>query len=146
MQECARRVRVEFAHRNAGPGNIASGNFLTRVDKSLGLDHVWILDQNRVLDLRFGITRYEEGSRDAGSGFDLTKLGFSTSFASQLTLPSFPRIDAFNAFNHPRFDAPNTGPGNANFGRIPFSQVNQSRSVELAGKLFFKRQPAASPG
>jgi hypothetical protein len=47
------------------------------------------------------------------------------------------RIDAFNAFNHPRFGAPNTDPGSANFGRVPFSQVNQSRSVELAGKLYF---------
>jgi hypothetical protein len=47
------------------------------------------------------------------------------------------RIDAFNALNHPRFGAPNTDPGSANFGRVTPAQENQSRSVELAGKLFF---------
>ncbi len=62
------------------------------MDKSLGLDHVWILNTNKVLDLRFSITRYEETSRDAGSGFDPTKLGFPSSFVSQLSLPSFPHI------------------------------------------------------
>jgi hypothetical protein len=83
---------TESAGDNFGPGNIASGNSLTRVDKSLGLDHVWILNQNRILDLRFGITRYEEGSRDAGAGFDPTKLGFPADFASKLSVPSFPHI------------------------------------------------------
>ncbi len=96
---------TEFAGGNFGPSDIASGNFLTRIDKSLGLDHVWILNTNKVLDLRFSITRYEETSRDAGSGFDPTKLGFPSSFVSQLPLPSFPRITGI---------AGNFGTGQAN--------------------------------
>jgi hypothetical protein len=83
---------TETSGDNFGPGNIASGGYTTRVDKSLGLDHVWILNQNRVLDLRFGITRYEEGSHDAGAGFDPTKLGFPADFSSKLSVPSFPHI------------------------------------------------------
>jgi hypothetical protein len=47
------------------------------------------------------------------------------------------RMDAFNAFNHPRFGAPNTDPTSASFGRVPLAQENQARSIELAGKLYF---------
>ena len=47
------------------------------------------------------------------------------------------RFDAFNALNHPRFGAPDTNPGHSNFGVVPASQVNQARTVELGGKLYF---------
>jgi hypothetical protein len=47
------------------------------------------------------------------------------------------RFDAFNAFNHPRFDVPDTNPGDSTFGVVTASQVNQPRAVELAGKLLF---------
>jgi hypothetical protein len=47
------------------------------------------------------------------------------------------RMDAFNAFNHPRFAAPNTDATSASFGRVPLAQENQARSIELAGKLYF---------
>ena len=45
-----------------------------------------------MLDLHFNVTRYEEPSFDAGAGFDITKLGFSQSFADELTRSSFPYI------------------------------------------------------
>jgi Carboxypeptidase regulatory-like domain len=83
---------TEVAGTNFGLGNPANGNNLTRSAKSLGLDHVWILDASKVLDLSFGLTRYEEGSRDLGSGFNPTSLGFPQSLTSQLSIPSFPRI------------------------------------------------------
>jgi hypothetical protein len=47
------------------------------------------------------------------------------------------RFDVFNAFNHPRFGAPNTDPTSSSFGRVTGSQQNQARAVELAGKLYF---------
>ena len=47
------------------------------------------------------------------------------------------RFDAFNALNHPRFGAPNTNPGTSNFGAVTLQQVNQARTVELGGKLYF---------
>lgn len=47
------------------------------------------------------------------------------------------RFDAFNALNHPRFGAPNTNPGSSNFGIVTLSQVNQARTIELGGKLYF---------
>lgn len=47
------------------------------------------------------------------------------------------RMDVFNAFNHPRFDVPDTNPGDATFGVVTASQVNQPRAIELAARLSF---------
>jgi hypothetical protein len=47
------------------------------------------------------------------------------------------RFDVFNLFNHPRFGAPDTNPGDATFGRVTGSEQNQARSVELGAKLSF---------
>jgi hypothetical protein len=47
------------------------------------------------------------------------------------------RFDAFNAFNHPRFGAPDTNPNDAGFGRVNPSQNNQARTVELGARLTF---------
>ncbi len=47
------------------------------------------------------------------------------------------RMDAFNVFNHPRFDVPDTNPGSATFGVVAASQVNQPRAIELAARLTF---------
>ena len=47
------------------------------------------------------------------------------------------RMDAFNAFSHPRFNVPDTNPGSATFGVVGASQVNQPRAIELAARLAF---------
>jgi hypothetical protein len=47
------------------------------------------------------------------------------------------RFDAFNAFNHPRFAAPDTNPSDSTFGRVTPSQQNQARSIELGARLSF---------
>jgi len=47
------------------------------------------------------------------------------------------RFDAFNAFNHPRFGAPNTDPTNSQFGRISPSQQNNARLIQMGAKISF---------
>src|SRR5215469_10354069 len=47
------------------------------------------------------------------------------------------RFDVFNAFNHPRFAAPDTNPSDSTFGRVTPSQQNQARSVELGARMTF---------
>jgi hypothetical protein len=47
------------------------------------------------------------------------------------------RLERFNAFNHPRFGAPNTDPGSANFGRVTPAQENTARLIQVALKLNF---------
>jgi len=46
------------------------------------------------------------------------------------------RFEAFNALNHPQFDAPNTQVDGGNFGVIT-STANSPREVQLALKLYW---------
>jgi len=46
------------------------------------------------------------------------------------------RVEAFNAFNHPVFNGPDTSPADANFGVIT-SQSNTNRQLQLAAKFIF---------
>lgn len=95
---------VEHTGDTFGLTNIAAGNFTERKPENLGLDHVWIVSPNKVLDMRFAVNRYEEPGYDAGAGYDVTKLGFSSSYASLLSKSAFPYITGF---------AGNFGSGNA---------------------------------
>jgi len=47
------------------------------------------------------------------------------------------RFEAFNVFNHVRFPAPDTNPGNATFGRVTPTEENQPRQIQMALKLTF---------
>jgi hypothetical protein len=46
------------------------------------------------------------------------------------------RAEAFNVFNHPQFQGPDTIVGDSNFGVIT-STVNSPRQLQLALKLYF---------
>jgi hypothetical protein len=46
------------------------------------------------------------------------------------------RLEAFNAFNHPQFDAPDTAVGSSTFGKI-FKTANSAREVQVALKFYF---------
>lgn len=81
---------TEYTNNNFN--NIATGNFQGRTAERIGLDHVWILSENKIVDLHYTLNRFENPIYDNGSGFDPTKLGLPGSFASQLGKPSFPYI------------------------------------------------------
>jgi len=70
-------------------------------------------------------------------GVNSADLGIYKTFSFTERLRLQIRLTAFNAFNHPRFGAPNTDPANANFGLITAAQVNQARTLEMAGKFYF---------
>ena len=82
----------ELSSDDFGAGDIASGTYQVRINRSAGVDHVWTLSPTKVLDLHFNVSRYEEPSYDAGANFDITKLGFSSSFAGELTRSAFPYV------------------------------------------------------
>ncbi len=44
------------------------------------------------------------------------------------------RVEAFNAFNHPEFDAPNLTPTSSNFGKIT-NQPNLARNLQIGARL-----------
>ena len=80
----------EFAYDNFG--NLASGTYQERYARRLGLNHVWVLNPNSILQLSYSLNRFEAPTHDNGAGFDPTTLGFPASFVSQLAEPSFPSI------------------------------------------------------
>jgi hypothetical protein len=47
------------------------------------------------------------------------------------------RFEVYNAFNHPRFAAPDTNPSDPTFGQVARSQVNPARVVQMLLKLYF---------
>jgi hypothetical protein len=76
--------------------NPATGVYQSRTPKSVGVDHVWTVSNNKVLDTRFTVNRFEEITYDGGAhaGFDQASLGLPTSLTSKLH-PSFPNITGF---------------------------------------------------
>ncbi len=83
---------IEHTGDTFGLDNIAAGSFTERVNKGIGLDHVWTMSPTRVLNLRYSLTRYEEPGYDAGAGFNETSLGIPASFVGQLPRAGFPYI------------------------------------------------------
>jgi hypothetical protein len=47
------------------------------------------------------------------------------------------RFECYNAFNHPRFPAPDTNPASSTFGQVPKTEQNQARVVQMSLKLYF---------
>jgi hypothetical protein len=87
---------VRWSHMDEFTGddfhNVTTGNHLTRINKGVGIDHVYTIGPTKILNLRFNITRYVEPGYDNGAGFNPASLGFSQSYVSQMYQLSFPRM------------------------------------------------------
>ncbi len=109
--------------------NPATGAYQTRIPSGLGLDHVWTMNAQRVLDLRWNVTRFVDDNRDHGAGFDASKLGLPARFISQMENPSFPRITGIAG----DFGASSAGNFTATTNSTASAIVNHS-----AGNMIFK--------
>jgi len=89
-------VSIRWSHMDEFTGddfhNVTTGNYLTRINRGLGMDHVWTLGPTKILNLRFNITRFEEPGMDHGAGFNPMELGFSKDYVAKMEKLSFPRI------------------------------------------------------
>ncbi len=77
---------VDYNNETVGGGN-------SRINRGIGLDHVWTISPSKILNLRFNVTRFEEPTRNSGTGFNPENLGFSHDFVSKMEKLSFPRIE-----------------------------------------------------
>lgn len=76
--------------------NATTGNYLTRINRGIGLDHVWTMSPKKILNLRYNLTRFEEPSSSHGAGFNPLTLGFDPDLVSEMVRLSFPRINGLS--------------------------------------------------
>jgi hypothetical protein len=85
-------TRVNGPSSNYFPG--ASGSYWNFNGEGMALDYTHTFNSSTVLDVRYGATYQPSWSALATAGFDLSKLGFPASVASQIGEPmkAFPQI------------------------------------------------------
>jgi hypothetical protein len=111
--------------------NPATGNFLYRINQGAGLDDVYTITPNTVLDIRANWTRYFQNHASPADGIDPTSLGFPSYIASTAEALMLPYISlASNG----------TGvSGGARAGFEPLGYTGDENSVsdsfQLAGQL-----------
>jgi len=79
-------------------------------------------------------TRWGSVRASRVNGLDL---GISKNFKFKERLKIQYRFETFNAFNHPRFAAPNANPTSGSFGRVDKTQQNNARLVQMGLKISF---------
>lgn len=82
--------RIE--NRNNLFDNIATGNFLGRVNSGSTLDDVYTFSPTTIMNIRFNWTRFKESNIKPSDGFDFTTLGLPASLKAvspKLVLPRF---------------------------------------------------------
>jgi hypothetical protein len=73
--------------------NIATGNFLSRVNWGATFDDVWTVSPTSVVNGRLNWTRFVEGNSRPSLGFDLAKAGFPSYVTAASTRNVMPNID-----------------------------------------------------
>jgi hypothetical protein len=82
-------------------------------------------------NVRFFPTRFGNLRQDGANNFDLSVVK-NTYITERVNLQL--RLEAFNAMNHPEFDAPSLSPTSSGFGKIT-NQPNLSRALQIGGRL-----------
>jgi len=82
-------------------------------------------------NVRFFPTRFGNLRQDGANNFDLSVVK-NTYVTERVNLQL--RLEAFNAMNHPEFDAPSLSPTSSGFGKIT-NQPNLSRALQIGGRL-----------
>lgn len=83
----------ELSFDNFGSDNPLQGLYQARTNKGITVDHAWLMSPKFLLDLRYNLTVYENRNRSNSAGVDPTQLGFPSSYAALMSLPSLPLIE-----------------------------------------------------
>ncbi len=77
--------------------NVATGNYLSRINFGSMMDDVYTFSPTTVLNTRFNWTRFTEGNSPPSLGFDFVKLGLPSYMAAASTRKVLPQA-SFSAF------------------------------------------------
>ncbi|MBZ5560332.1 MAG: TonB-dependent receptor [Acidobacteriia bacterium] len=75
--------------------------YLVRRPKILALNNTWVLSDNSVMALRFGMTRFPD-NQTLSLSFDPSTLGFSQTLLNQITVQKFPQVNVVGYNNEGR--------------------------------------------
>ena len=80
--------------------NIATGNFLNRINWGITFDDVYTFSPTMVINARLNWTRFTEANDKPSLGFDLTKAGFPSymAAASQRSVHAHRDLNQFTDF------------------------------------------------
>ncbi len=91
------RTNDRVENRSNRFSNIATGNFLARINWGLTLDDVYTVTPTLFVNTRVNWTRFDEGNTRTSDGFDFTTLGLPTSLRAASSKLVLPRISFSNA-------------------------------------------------
>ena len=89
-----RNFRREFRGNILGSigGTPTTGNFLFRINNGGSLDHVYTISPTKILNVRFGFSRFTERNAPPHFGFDPHTLGLAGAFVDTAAAKHFPSI------------------------------------------------------
>jgi hypothetical protein len=148
--------------RPAGNPQSDGQDLFARGNITAGAGYTWIVSTRTVADFRLGFTRYFDGDYLFGEGFDISTLGFPSSFVKSIAYAQFPRfepsdVDALGPGRTPDKTIANVynpmvnihtslGRHELKYGaRYQQSQSNTSDAMRSVGKFSFDRTYTQGP-
>lgn len=125
--------------------NIATGNFLKRINWGNTLDDVYTFTPTTLLNTRLGWTRFTEGNSKPSNGFDITKLGFPGYVAAASAKTVLPVID-LDAFTDVGDDAGDNTPFDIFQIFSTVTKVANKHSLKMGTDVRLYRESSASFG
>lgn len=125
--------------------SLATGNNQTRITKRVGIDHVWTINDNRLLSMHYTLDRFEKLNANHGAGFNPTQLGMPSGFAAQLQKPSFPYIKGFAG----DFGASNAGSNGLDTYQTwaaTLTQVHKTHTFRAGGEFWVQQRGVENYG
>ncbi len=125
--------------------NIATGNYLNRINWGSTFDDVYTLSPTAVLNVRGNWTRFNEANDKPSLGFDLTKAGFPAYMAASSQRAVLPTID-LNQFTDFGTDAGDRTPYDTFqlFGTL--TKIKGNHTLKFGTDLREARESSASYG
>ena len=125
--------------------NIATGNFLNRINWGSTLDDVYTLSHTTVLNARLNWTRFTEANDKPSAGFDLTKAGFPAYMAANSQRAVLPTID-LNQFTDFGTDAGDRTPYDTFQVFVSLTKIVGNHTLKFGTDLREARESSASYG
>ncbi|MBI1789075.1 MAG: TonB-dependent receptor [Acidobacteria bacterium] len=125
--------------------NLATGNFLKRINWGSMFDDVYTFNLTTVLNVRLNWTRFTEGSTRPSDGYTFTGLGFPASVAAASPKQVLPRID-LDRFT----DVGDSGGDNTPFDIfqifVNLTKIRGKHSLKIGTDLRLHRESSISYG